>query len=517
MRTIQRSAPWIVALTCSLALAASTVFMSQQLQAQKETKHDARVLASRGEEAARDLSHAFRQAARDALPAIVSIETVGKSTKVSKGDQELWNQFGDNSPFGDFFKQDPRFKDMFKNAPREAPRTHGMGSGFIIDASGIVLTNNHVVADAEKVKVKLQDGTEYVGTDIKTDPRTDVAIVHIKADRKLPTIHLGDSDSVEVGDWVLAVGSPFGLNATVTAGIISAKGRQGLGITERDDFLQTDAAINPGNSGGPLINLNGEVVGINTAISSRSGGYDGIGFAIPVNMARWVSQQLVESGSVRRGYLGVGIQPINAALAKQLEVPVGKGALVSQVMAGSPAANAKLEAGDVIVKLNGKQVTNPHNLQAVVEQLRIGNEYPLEIVRNGKEMTLHVTIREMPQTFTASLTQEGEEKPRQAPRTDTESFDDLGMDVKELTNDVAQQLGYKGDLQGVLVSSVKDNSPASNSGLKTGMVIEKVANKPVKSPAEFKKVVEGQSVDKGILLLVRSPKGSHFMVLSKEQ
>ncbi len=315
--------------------------------------------ALRGLADARSLSAAFRQVSKSAVPAIVSIDTERKA-RVIEADEDGPQTFGDafpfdgDSPFGELFRNDPRLREMFKNrGPRREPGSRGQGSGFVIDPSGIIMTNNHVVEGADKVTVRMSDGRVFTATDFKGDPKSDVAIVRIKADAPLATLPLGDSDRTEVGEWVLAVGSPFGLDLTVTAGIVSAKGR-GPKITEREDFIQTDAAINPGNSGGPLLNLNGEVIGMNTAISTRSGGYDGVGFAVPVNMARWAANQLVEHGTVRRAYLGVAIQPVDAELAGQFGVPINGGAVVTQVMDGSPAEGAKLQPGDVVIRLDGK-------------------------------------------------------------------------------------------------------------------------------------------------------------------
>ncbi|MEM9704275.1 MAG: trypsin-like peptidase domain-containing protein, partial [Planctomycetota bacterium] len=314
---------------------------------------------------ARGLSAAFRDVADAVLPAIVSIEAEGAARRVSIGDGEIPEEFFRNSPFGD----DPRFRELFRRRQRGGtrmiPPRRSKGSGFVIDArEGIVLTNSHVVADADEVTVRLHDGRELVAEEVLTDPRTDVAVVRIEPDG-LTEVPLGDSDSARIGDWVLAFGSPFGLDMSVTAGIVSAKGR-GPGINDREDYIQTDAAVNPGNSGGPLVDLSGRVVGINTAISSRSGGYDGIAFAIPVRMAKWVADQLVDSGEVKRAYLGVAIQDIDGDLADEFGIEVPRGAIVTKIFDGSPAANAGLKVGDVIVRLNGREVTGPKKLQVVV-------------------------------------------------------------------------------------------------------------------------------------------------------
>lgn len=506
MQKIRRNGRWVAVAMCAAILASGVFVANQHLMAQKnEGRQTAKITDPR------DLTRVFRDISHEALPSIVSIETVGKTVKTGANDAEKFGDlFGENSPFGEMFKQNPRFKEFKNMRPQQMPRSHGMGSGFVIDASGIILTNNHVVADADEVKVKLQDGSEYIATEIKTDPRTDVAIVRIKPEGKLKALAIGDSDAMEVGDWVLAVGSPFGLDFSVTQGIISAKGR-GPRITEREDFLQTDAAINPGNSGGPLLNLNGEVIGINTAISSRSGGNDGVGFAIPINLASWVSHQLIATGSVSRAYLGVQIQPITSALAKQFNLQAGQGALVSQVMPNSPAAEADLQSGDVIQTLDGKKVSDPRTLQGVVEQLKIGQKYPMKVLRDGKELTLHVTGKEMPKDFSLASASSEIQKPGK-PNTDT--FEELGLDAQPLTPELAEQLGYQKEAaHGVVISSVKEDGPAARAHLQAGWIIEKVGNQKVGSPAELKEALKKVSLEKGILMYVRSPQSAEYVVV----
>lgn len=519
MNTIRRQNPWILT-TISLAslIVGATFFGSLPLPGRQP------VLAAPQPQVtqnihAKELSAGFREVANLALPAIVSIQTRGKLTKARPVEDGDALPFDEQSPLGELFKNNPQFREFFerRGAPQRMPRQQGMGSGFIIDASGVIVTNNHVVADADRVTVRLQDGSEYVTTEWKTDPRSDVAIIRIKPAAPLPTLKLGDSDACQIGDWVLAVGSPFGLDFTVTAGIISAKGR-GQGILDREDFLQTDAAINPGNSGGPLLNTDGEVIGINTAISSRSGGYDGVGFAIPINMARWVSKQLIEHGQVKRGYLGVAIQPVSNQLARQFGIKVGQGAIVGQVVPGSPAAEAKVETGDVILTLNGKPVHNPRNLQGIVEQLETGKGYPLEILRDGKKQTLTVAVKEMPKNYSALEAEENGRTPddKEPEATKPSQFKDLGLEVQDVQQQLAEQLGYKGPVDGVIVSDVAADSPAESAGLSSGMIIEKVGNKRVTNVAEFSAAVKGLSVEKGILMLVRTPTGSRFVVITKE-
>lgn len=517
MKLIRKNGHWIVALLGIVSLAYSAGMMHERLPVPTLATTQAReAVPAHAPREAEALSSGFRHAAKAALPAMVSIEVRGKAQARASGREGNPQDLFDGSPFGELFKHDPRLKDLLKNQQGQSmPRSHGMGSGFIIDSSGIILTNNHVVADADQVKVKLHDGREFIATDVKTDPRTDVAIVRIKADASLPTIRMGDSDAVEIGDWVLAIGSPFGLDATVTAGIISAKGRglQG-GPNHREDFLQTDAAINPGNSGGPLINLAGEVVGINTAISTRSGGYDGVGFTVPINLAKWVADQLIEKGTVSRAYLGVTIQAVDSELSKQLKVAVGKGALVTQIMPGSPAASAKLEAGDLILKFDGKEIHGPSDLQGVVERLKTGVAYPMIAVRDGKEMTFKLVPKEMPAEFAFGGGAAPSDKPEaEAPKAD--SFGELGLEIEPAKAETLQKLGYQANTTGVVVTSVKEDSPAAQAGLREGMVIEKVASKKVASPAEFREALKGISVDKGIMLLVRTPRGSQFVVIRK--
>jgi len=514
MRLVQKNGHWIVALLGAVSLAYSAGLMRDRLPLPSlGVTHAREAQVAQAPPEAEALSSGFRHAAKAALPAMVSIEVRGKAAQVNNGQGADLDELFGGSPFGDMFKRDPRFKEFFKGGQRQMPRSHGMGSGFVIDPSGIILTANHVVADADEVKVKLNDGREFMATEVKTDPSTDVAIVRIKADGKLPFVRMGNSDAVEIGEWVVAIGSPFGFDATVTAGIISAKGR-GPGIAKREDFLQTDAAINPGNSGGPLVNLSGEVVGINTAISTRSGGYDGIGFAVPINLAKWVADQLIEKGNVSRAYLGVAIQPVDSDLSKQFNVPVGKGAIVTNVMPGSPAAAAKVEAGDLVVKFDGKEIHGPRDLQGVVERLTAGQTYAMHVMRDGKELTMKVTAKEMPKDFSLASHSLVEEKA--APEAqEVDRFADLGIEIEAAKPDVLQKLGFKSDTAGVVVTSVAEDSPAAQANIHEGMVIEKVGSKRVTTPAEFKDAVHAASLDKGILVLVRTPRGSQFVVVRK--
>ena len=330
--------------------------------------------AEPGPVSAVNLSQAFRSAAEQVLPSVVAIQAVARSR-------------GANDPLLRLFGEG-----------QQAPQT-SMGSGVIIDPSGVILTNRHVVSNGDRIVVRLHDGRVFEVSEIAGDPSTDLAVLRIKSDEPLPAAVLGDSDEVAIGDWVIAAGNPFGLTETVTAGIISAKGR-GLGITARDEFLQTDAAINPGNSGGPLVSLRGEVIGINTAISSTTGGYQGVGFAIPANIAKWVSRQLVETGEVRRAYLGVGVHELTPELADQLEIdPSTRGVVVTHVYPDSPGEKAELEPGDVIVRFEGQAMETPRQLQSTVERSPVGSKQPMTILRDGRQRQLQVTLQQLPAEF----------------------------------------------------------------------------------------------------------------------
>ena len=358
--------------------------------------------AARGEETAataeammhaNSLSKAFRHAAEHATPSVVVVRSETKARKAPEGAKR--GRGGENpfkgTPFEDFFRDGLPEGFEFRGPGGGMPPRSGVGSGVIVDAGGIVLTNNHVVEGADVVTVELPDGREFKATEIKTDPESDLAVVRLENAKDLPTAKLGDSDKLDIGDWVIAIGNPFELETTVSAGIISGKGRE-LGSIRRAKFLQTDAAINPGNSGGPLVNLAGEVVGINTAIASNSGGYQGIGFAIPINLARWVSEQLIAKGAVERGYLGVSIGQLSRDMAAKLGVNDRKGVLVSEVMPGTPAADAGVQELDVITAFDDQPVDGPRTLQELVERAAMGKTHRLAILRDGKETELDFTL-----------------------------------------------------------------------------------------------------------------------------
>jgi serine protease Do len=451
---------------------------------------------------AMSLSSAFRSAANKVTPAVVTIKTMPAEQKqVSAPNLQ---QFDNRVP--EELRDHPMFKRFFDGAPAPRspqPRGGGQGSGVIIDPSGIILTNNHVVKGGGTVVVVLQDGREFEATNVSTDPKTDVAVVKIDASETLVAAQTGDSDDVNVGDWVIAVGAPFGLRETVTAGIISAKAR-GIGITAREEFLQTDAAINPGNSGGPLVNLNGEVVGINTAISSTSGGYQGIGFAVPINMAQWVGNQLVTGGTVKRAFLGVGIQQVTSDLSRQLQLGTVSGAAVTDVRPDTPAADAGVQTGDVIVEFNGRSIDHPRSLQNAVERAAIDKAHKLVVMRKQRRIELTVRVSEMPKNLTTAS--DNSMRPADVAGT--------GLEVMSLSPDIASKLDMSG-AKGVVITNVQPNSAADKSGLESKMVISRVGDTTVTTVDEFRQAMDEQLDDDGVLLLVGNSNGSRFVVLKK--
>ena len=461
---------------------------------------------------AKSLSQAFREAANDVQDSVVLIKADpvmpvqwnGRG-ETPKG-QMPQNPF-EGTPFGNM-PELKRFFEQMPQTPQMPGRPHGgqggIGTGVIIDAKGVILTNNHVVEGRNDVTVRLHDGREFKATEIETDPNTDLAIVHIEGVKDLKPAKLGNSDQVEVGDWVLALGHPFGLEGTLTSGIVSAKGR-GIGMPARTTFIQTDAAINPGNSGGPLINLDGEVIGINTAISSSSGGNQGVGFAIPVNLVKWVSQELMDDGVVQRAQLGVMIQPMTHELASQFGLDHPEGVAVTDVVDDLPAAKAGVKAGDVILEYDGHKVATPRELQEVVERSKIGAKHELKIWRDGKHQTLQVVPRE------SAEEEGGKSATPKSERGNPSRFEKLGLEVETLTAEIAEHLNVKVD-HGVVISDVLAGSPADRAGLESGMVIVEAGRKPVKSVADLKKAVE-EAKDGGVLLLVRSEQGARFLVL----
>jgi serine protease Do len=422
------------------------------------------------------------------LPAVVSI-TSSRIVKVPQQQIPFFN--------------DPFFQQFFGKLPRgpQEERERGLGSGVIVSPDGYVLTNNHVIEKATDIKVILQDKRRFTGKVIGADPKTDIAVVKIDASG-LPTIALGDSSKIRVGDYAFAIGNPFGVGETATMGIISATGRNGLDIEDYEDFIQTDAAINPGNSGGALLNARGELVGINTAIlSGGSGGNQGIGFAIPVNMAKHVMDEILKHGKVVRGYIGVGIQEVTPDLAKAFNVPAEKGALVGNVDPNSPGAKAGLQRGDVITELNGQPIAGPNDLRLQVGSMTPGTTVHLKVNRNGQTRDVSLTLGEAP----AGKGGTG------APSTE-ENGAMRGVQVEDLTSAIRQELGLGSEVKGVVVTQVPDGSPAQDAGLQRGDVIEQVNRQPANSVSEYERLI-GQAGKQSIVLLVNRGGATTFVVV----
>jgi serine protease Do len=454
------------------------------------------------------LSERFRAVARHIKPAVVWVgvsQTVEAPSGGLMGPEDFFRRFFGN-PGGDEGDAMPMPAPRRRSQPRTFQR-RGLGSGVIVDAAGFILTNNHVVRDADEITVRLADGREFTAEVVGTDPPTDIAVIRIKAE-DLPVAPLGDSSKMEVGDWVLAVGSPFGLDQTVTSGIISATGRAGMGITDYESFLQTDAAINPGNSGGPLVNMAGQVIGINTAIASRTGGYMGVGFSVPVNIARKVMEIIREKGKVVRGWLGVAIQPLTKEMAESMGLPSEKGALIGQVFDDSPAKAAGLEAGDVVVEWDGEAVEGPAELQNAVAWTAPDTTVSAVVLRDGKKKTVKVTVT----TRTEEVAAVGG-RTAPAPGKPAE-IKDLGIEVSGVTPEAAERYGYEPG-QGVLIAKVEPGSVAARANLQEGMLILAVGGEKVKTVAELKDALKKQDLAKGVPLLVRSGDRQVFMLLKK--
>jgi serine protease Do len=451
----------------------------------------------------------YRDVVKKALPAVVSIDSRAKVQKANKPQQRRRSPL-DNSPVPEEFR---RFFDLpFDDEDMPPTPRGGFGSGVLVDPKGVVLTNNHVVDGADQVTVVLADGRRFTSKDIKSDPKTDLAIVRIDAKGPLPYLELGDSSAMEIGDRVLAVGAPFGLTGTVTSGIISAKDRS-LRMNMYEDFLQTDAAINPGNSGGPLINLEGQVIGINSAIKSRSGGFQGVGMAVSSNLAKNVMKQLLENGVVRRGYLGVQIQDVtDPALASRIGLNEDQhGVLVARVFPNAPAAKAGLKEGDVVLSLGGKKVKDGQELSSTVASLPVGKPVDVALLRDGKPVTVPVTIEEQPRDYGTTTVP----VQRRQPNTEAETVpvDKIGVEVADLTPELADQLGYAEGTKGAVITKVDPDGLAAEGGLRRGMVILKADRKPVTSAKALQEAVAGASMDKGVLLQVRTPQGGSSFVL----
>jgi serine protease Do len=445
-------------------------------------------------------SGGFADIAEAVTPAVVNI-TVSKEAPVPLSGIP-------NDPLRERFREFfgipgmPEMPEMPQTPKRPmppGPHGQGAGSGVIVSPDGYVLTNDHVVNGAKEITVTLPDNREFTGKVIGLDPQTDIAVIKIEG-KDLPYIPWGNSADLRVGEYVLAVGNPFGLNSTVTLGIVSALGRGGMGITQYEDFIQTDAAINPGNSGGALVNTKGELIGINTAIFSQSGGYQGVGFAVPTNLAKPVFQSLVSTGKVVRGFLGVGIQAVTTDLAESFHLNESQGALVTNVVPGSPADEAGLKRGDVIVEYQGKPVLDPRNLQHHVIRTAIGTKVEMVVIRDGKKQTLKAKIREQDtSTQVAQASQVEEEGPL------------AGVAVQNLNPSMAERLGLQKDVNGVVVTDVAPESHAARAGLAEGDIISEINRKPIRSEEDFKNLSINLKDNSSALVFIHRGEGALYL------
>jgi serine protease Do len=459
------------------------------------------VESAKATEAARDLPSAdqlsatFEKIADIIKPSIVSISSVKKVAINQDSPGDL------NGPFGQFFS-DPLFQQFFSlHVPRDLVQ-RGLGTGMIATADGYILTNNHVVGGAQELEVRLPDNRTLRARVVGTDPKTDLAVLKVDAVGLHP-VRMGDSDDLKVGQWVMAAGNPFGLTSSFSAGIISATGRSNVGVADYEDFIQTDAAINPGNSGGPLVDLHGDVVGINTAIFSQTGGSMGIGFAIPSNMAHSVMTSLIAHGHVVRGWLGVEIQNLNHGLAGSFGYSSTKGALVSSVTSGGPADRAGMKSGDIITRFDGHEVDDVAKLRDRVADTEPGHRADVEVYRDGHPLTLHVAISELGQSSLASAgTPAAKER--------------VGMSLETLTPDLARQLGLDPAQKGVLVTGVSPLGPAERAGLQSKDVITRVQDQPVRDVDQLRQALSRDDLKKGVRLRVMTNGSRHFVFLQTD-
>jgi len=434
----------------------------------------------------------FINLAKKLGPSVVNVST----TTVRGASRNAPGPFGGNDPAEEFWE---RF--FGGRTPRGPQRQSGVGSGFIVDSDGTILTNYHVVNGAQKLSVTLSDGQRYDAKVIGSDQKSDIAVIKIDAGRNLPAAALGDSDRLDVGEWVMAIGNPFGLDNTVTSGIVSAKGRN-IGQGPYDNFIQTDASINPGNSGGPLINLRGEVVGINTAIFSQSGGNIGIGFAIPIDLVRTVVTQLKATGKVTRGWLGVEVQAVTPDIAHLFGLAEPKGVLISEVAKAGPAEVAGIRRGDIIISFNESQIKESHELPAIVARTPVGERAKVSVIRDGRERTFLVSIGELP---TASAKVE-----RQDRRDER-----WGMTVTNISPEIARRFRFEPGQEGVVVIALERNSSAARAGVQVGDVIEEVSREAIRSLKDFDKAMAAAKDSDRVLLLIRRGDSSSYLVLRR--
>ena len=449
----------------------------------------------------------FADLAARLLPSVVNISTT--QTLEGRGGVEM-PQLPPGSPFEEFFRE------FFeRNRPHQRQRkVTSLGSGFIVDAAGYIVTNNHVIQDADEITVALQDGTRLEAEVVGRDPKTDMAVLKVKPTRKLTAVRFGDSDKARVGDWVVAIGNPFGLGGSVTAGIISARNRD-INSGPYDDYIQTDASINRGNSGGPMFNLDGEVIGINTAIFSPSGGSVGIGFAVPSATAAPVIEQLIKHGQVRRGWLGVHIQAVTEEIAETLGLKDAKGALVASVIKDGPAEKGDIKAGDVILIFDGKEVPEMRKLPRIVAATDVNKTVAVVVWRNDKKMTLAITVGELEEreTKVASRSRGGKKVGKAA-----EKIEALGFTVAEVTTDLRERYNLDKDAKGVVVTAVDEGGTAAEKGIRPGDVIAEISQEEVVTPADIMARIKEarKSGRKSVLLLVEGQGGLRFIALRIE-
>ena len=443
------------------------------------------------------LQDAFVDVAQAVKPAVVNIATTQKPRPAEgrRGPQGPQGPPGYRGPFEEFMER-------FFGEQQQRER-HNLGSGVIMDARGYILTNNHVIEQADQIEVRLADNRKFQATVIGKDSKTDLAVIRIDGATDLPVARLGDSDRIRTGEWAIAIGTPFGLTQTVTVGVISAVGRSDVGITTYEDFIQTDASINPGNSGGPLVNIAGEVIGINTAIISSG---QGIGFAIPINMARQIATRLIDQGKIVRGWLGIGIQELSDELAAQFGVKPGDGVLVGNVMKGSPAEKAELKTGDIIQEFNGGKITGVRQLQRQVADSPTNSRVTLKVLREKQPLTLTVTLGEQPEDLSAAAEPRG-----------TETVDRFGFSVQDITPELREQFKLPPTLAGVMVAGVEEGGAAARESVRPGDLILQANREPVKSVRDFARIVGQLRRGSNLLLLVQREGGSRFVVLAPKE
>jgi len=459
----------------------------------------------------------FADVAEKLLPQVVNISTTQKAETAVNGELddmlEGMPQLPPGSPFEEFFKE---FKNQQRRGQQADPsqKVTSLGSGFIIDSSGYIVTNNHVIQDADEINVILQDNTTLKAELIGYDKKTDLAVLRVKPEKPLPAIQWGDSDKMRVGDWVLAIGNPYGLGGTVTAGILSARARD-IQSGPYDDFLQTDAAINRGNSGGPMFNAQGEVIGVNTAIFSPSGGSVGIGFAIPSNMVKNVVEQLKANGHTRRGWLGVRIQGVSPEIAESLGLGKPRGAMISSTNPDGPADKAGLKGGDIVLSFDGKEVSEMRRLPRIVAETDVGKTVPMTVWRDGKEITLKVKMGELEShEKDEEKTEKSADKTPATAQGNKETIEPLGLTVGALTPENRKKYSIKPDVKGVLILEVKNGSKAVERGLQAGDVILEIAQQEVSSAAEVSKAAKAaKEKNKPLLMLVMREGDARFVAL----